>query len=128
MPSLSLSPSLWETVKCDFKELFPEDVFQMWFEPMVCLESTEDSISLGVPNDFAAIWIHDNYLDLITQRLRLSAGRMVNVTLKKTDAARPTPPHSAPRAPAVEGEAPAESEAHAAKKPASRKKIAAPKD
>jgi len=102
MPSLSLSPSLWETVKCDFKELFPEDVFQMWFEPMVCLESTEDSIALGVPNDFAAIWIHDNYLDLITQRLRLSAGRMVNVTLKKTDATRPTPPHSAPRAPAVD--------------------------
>ncbi len=102
MPSLSLSPSLWETVKCDFKELFPEDVFQMWFEPMVCLESTEDSIALGVPNDFAAIWIHDNYLDLITQRLRLSAGRLVNVTLKKTDAARPTPPHSAPRTPAVD--------------------------
>ncbi len=102
MPSLSLSPSLWETVKCDFKELFPEDVFQMWFEPMVCLESTEDSIALGVPNDFAAIWIHDNYLDLITQRLRLTAGRMVNVTLKKTDATRPAPPHAAPRAPAID--------------------------
>ena len=29
MPSLSLTPSLWETVKCDFKSLFPEDVFQM---------------------------------------------------------------------------------------------------
>ena len=74
MPSLSLSPSLWETVKCDFKELFPEDVFQMWFEPLVCLETTEDAMTLGVPNDFAAIWIHDNYLDLITQRLRLTAG------------------------------------------------------
>jgi chromosomal replication initiator protein len=85
MPSLSLSPSLWETVKCDFKSLFPEDVFQMWFEPVVCLETTEDSMTLGVPNDFAAIWIHDNYLDLITQRLRLTAGRMVTVTLRKTD-------------------------------------------
>ena len=42
---------------------------------------------LGVPNDFAAIWIHDNYLDLITQRLRLTAGRMVNVTLRKGEAA-----------------------------------------
>ena len=82
MPSLSLSPSLWETVKCDFKSLFPEDVFQMWFEPLVCLETAEDSMTLGVPNDFAAIWIHDNYLDLITQRLRLTAGRMVTVTLK----------------------------------------------
>jgi len=95
MPSSSLSPSLWETVKCDFKELFPEDVFQMWFEPVVCLEATEDSMLLGVPNDFAAIWIHDNYLDLITQRLRLTAGRLVNVTLKKSDAARaPATNHS----------------------------------
>jgi chromosomal replication initiator protein len=60
----------------------------MWFEPMVCLDATEDSMALGVPNDFAAIWIHDNYLDLITQRLRLTSGRLVNVTLKKTDASR----------------------------------------
>jgi len=88
MPTLSLSPSLWETVKCDFKELFPEEVFQMWFEPMSCVEATEDSMTLSVPNDFAAIWIHDNYLDLITQRLRLTAGRLVNVTLRKADSNR----------------------------------------
>jgi chromosomal replication initiator protein len=105
MPSLSLSPSLWETVKCDFKSLFPEDVFQMWFEPILCLEATEDSITLGVPNDFAAIWIHDNYLDLITQRLRLNAGRLVNVTLKRTDASRAAknaPHHHAPHTPATD--------------------------
>src|SRR5271157_870080 len=87
MPSLSLPHNLWETVKCDFKSLFPEDVFQMWFEPVVCLETSEDSITLGVPNDFAAIWIHDNYLDLITQRLRLTAGRTVSVNLQKVDGA-----------------------------------------
>jgi chromosomal replication initiator protein len=85
MPSLSLPHNLWETVKCDFKSLFPEDVFQMWFEPVVCLEASDDSITLGVPNDFAAIWIHDNYLDLITQRLRLTAGRTVNVNLQKME-------------------------------------------
>jgi chromosomal replication initiator protein len=104
MPSLSLAPSLWETVKCDFKSLFPEDVFQMWFEPLVCLETTTDSMTLGVPNDFAAIWIHDNYLDLITQRLRLTAGRMVTVTLRKTagnaqtQSPRPATDAAAPRA------------------------------
>jgi chromosomal replication initiator protein len=87
MPSLSLPHNLWETVKCDFKSLFPEDVFQMWFEPVVCLETSEDSITLGVPNDFAAIWIHDNYLDLITQRLRLTAGRAVSVDLQKIEGA-----------------------------------------
>jgi len=115
MPSSSLSHSLWETVKCDFKELFPEDVFQMWFEPLVCLESSEDSMTLGVANDFAAIWIHDNYLDLITQRLRLTAGRMVNVTLKKADSARSGASH-APAAHAAEP-APAKSRVAAKRAP-----------
>src|SRR5438552_16684321 len=103
MPSSSLAPSLWETVKCDFKSLFPEDVFQMWFELVVCLETSGDSMTLGVPNDFAAIWIHDNYLDLITQRLRLTAGRMVNVSLRKTDAASRSPAATAARAAADTG-------------------------
>ncbi len=104
MPPLSLPLNLWETVKCDFKSLFPEDVFQMWFEPVVCLETTEDSITLGVPNDFAAIWIHDNYLDLISQRLRLTAGRSVSVNLQKTDGPSKGPGGhrtSEPSAPAV---------------------------
>ena len=85
MPPLTLQTSLWETVKCDLKGLFPEDVFQMWFQPVTCLEAGEDSLTLGVPNDFAAIWIHDNYLDLISQRLRMAAGRMVHVTLRKLE-------------------------------------------
>jgi len=100
MSSLSVSPSLWETVKCDLKGLFPEEVFQMWFEPIVCAESTEDSLVLGVPNEFAAIWVHDNYLDLISQRVRMTAGRMVSVTLRKSDA--PHAPASRPGLPANE--------------------------
>ncbi|MFA6959506.1 MAG: chromosomal replication initiator protein DnaA [Opitutaceae bacterium] len=84
MPSAVTSPSLWETVKSDFKGLFPEDVYQLWFEPITCLEATEDTLTLGVPNDFAAIWISDNYLDLIVQRLRLTSGRLLNVKLKKS--------------------------------------------
>jgi chromosomal replication initiator protein len=86
MSSVATSPSLWEIVKSDFKGLFPEDVYQLWFEPIVCLESTEDELILGVPNDFAAIWISDNYLDLIVQRLRLTAGRIITVKLKKSGA------------------------------------------
>ncbi len=80
-----------------------EDVFQMWFEPVVCLETSGDSMTLGVPNDFAAIWIHDNYLDLITQRLRLTAGRMVNVTLRKADSSSRSPAATAARAAADAG-------------------------
>ncbi|MDX2187034.1 MAG: chromosomal replication initiator protein DnaA [Opitutaceae bacterium] len=99
MPSLVTSPTVWDTVKSDFKSLFPEDVYQMWFEPIVCLEATEDQLTLGVPNDFAAIWINDNYLDLIVQRLRLNTSRMYTVRLKKSDAestSSPFPGHTSP--------------------------------
>jgi chromosomal replication initiator protein len=90
MPISSPSSTLWETVKQDFKTLFPEDVFQLWFEPLECLEANDDSLTLGVPNDFAAIWINDNYLDLIVQRLRLTAGRTMDVRLKKAGSTPPT--------------------------------------
>ncbi|HRE07231.1 MAG TPA: chromosomal replication initiator protein DnaA [Opitutaceae bacterium] len=86
MPTTSTSASLWETAKNDIRGLFPDDVFKLWFEPINCIESDEDTLVLGVPTDFAAIWIHDNYLDLIVQRLRLTAGRMITVKLKKADA------------------------------------------
>jgi len=85
MATLSPSSNLWESVKSDFKTLFPEDVYKLWFEPIVCTEATEELLTLGVPNDFAAIWINDNYLDLIVQRLRLTTGRVVNVKLKKVE-------------------------------------------
>jgi chromosomal replication initiator protein len=88
MSSAVTSPNLWETVKSDFKGLFPEDVYQLWFEPITCLEAGEDTLILGVPNDFAAIWINDNYLDLIVQRLRLTSGRLINVKLKKSGASQ----------------------------------------
>lgn len=95
--------TLWESAKTDLRDLFPEDVFKLWFEPVVCLAATEEQLTLGVPNDFAAIWINDNYMDLIVQRLRLTAGRDIKVTLRKADAAAPaaTAGAATPAAPRV---------------------------
>jgi chromosomal replication initiator protein len=109
MPSASTPTSLWDTVKGDLRTLFPEDVFKLWFEPITCLEFSSESITLGVPNDFAAIWINDNYLDLIRQRLILTTGHPVNVRLRKSgsklsavtaDIETPAPSRLKPAAPA----------------------------
>ena len=103
MPAVTAQITLWESAKADLRGLFPEDVFKLWFDPVVCLEATPDQLTLGVPNDFAAIWINDNYMDLILQRLRLTAGREIKVLLRKTsaasaaaDAAEPARPRPAP--------------------------------
>lgn len=99
MPVATAQTTLWESAKSDLRGLFPEDVFKLWFDPVVCLESTPDQLTLGVPNDFAAIWINDNYMDLILQRLRLTAGREIKVQLRKADVASAAAPgDSAPAA------------------------------
>jgi len=84
MPTATLAPSPWETAKTSLKQFFSEDVFKMWFEPLHCLELGEETITLGVPNDFAAIWIQENYLDLIVKHLGMAYGRELSVTLQKS--------------------------------------------
>ncbi len=86
-PSLSQN-SLWDTVKSDFQHLFPHDVYKTWFEPMCCLVEDDEKVILGVPSDFAAIWIHDNYFDFISGRLREAAGRSIGVSLEVSENAR----------------------------------------
>lgn len=100
MSVTSAAPTLWDSAKADLRSLFPEDVFKLWFDPIVCVEATPEQMTLGVPNDFAAIWINDNYIDLIQQRLRLTSGREMSVKLRKitTDSASGTPfPPAKPR-------------------------------
>ncbi|WP_257791587.1 chromosomal replication initiator protein DnaA [Ereboglobus luteus] len=94
---------MWEAVKNDFKTLFSEEVYHMWFNHLVCLEQTEDTITLGTLTDFAAGCIHTYYLDLIKQRLQLATGRDYNVIVKKNpDASAAQAAQPAPAAPQVE--------------------------
>lgn len=74
--------TLWETIKSDFQSFFPHDVYRTWFENLELLSEENDSYMIGVPNDFAAIWIQDNYHDIIVKRLQLATGRSVNVSYK----------------------------------------------
>lgn len=82
---------LWNRVKTDLRTLFPEDIYEMWFAPMAHIENTDDTLTLSVATDFAAIWINDNYTDLIAQRLHLHTGHPVQLKLRKTTPLAPNP-------------------------------------
>ncbi len=77
--------SVWPLVKAELARQLPKDIFEMWFKPIRCLQEDADTLVLGAPNDFAAIWIHDNYLDLIAQRARLEKGHSVEVSIERQD-------------------------------------------
>src|SRR5690625_2048 len=81
MPETVAEGALWSTVKKKLSELFAAEVYRMWFKPLVCLEESENSLTLGAPNDFAAIWIQDNYQDLLTEKCSEAATRPLQITI-----------------------------------------------
>lgn len=74
--------SLWESVNQELKSLFPVDLYDMWFEGLTCIEESDTKIVLYAPNEFNAIWIENNYLDIIVQQARSYAGVAVAVTIE----------------------------------------------
>ena len=54
----------------------------MWFDRLVCTEETDSKIVLTAPNEFNAIWIENNYLDIISRQACNSAGNTINVIIK----------------------------------------------
>ncbi|CAA6679596.1 MULTISPECIES: chromosomal replication initiator protein DnaA [unclassified Lentimonas] len=82
MSDSTIALSLWESVNQELKNLFPADLYDMWFEGLTCVEESDAKIVLSAPNEFNAIWIENNYLDIISQQARSYAGTAVAVTVE----------------------------------------------
>jgi len=82
MPDLSPAPTLWDSVTSELRNLFPSDLFEMWFEGLECTEQSDQKLTLCAPSEFNAIWIESNYLDVISQQARALAGAPVSVSIE----------------------------------------------
>ena len=78
----TVKSDLWNHVRIEFKRLFSREVFEAWFANLQGVEEGRDTLVLRVPNEFVAIWIQDNYMDLISQKVGLVAGRPLEVVLE----------------------------------------------
>ncbi len=88
-------------MQSDFQTLFPSDVYKAWFEPIVCLAEGNDSLVLGLPSDFALIWVQDNYQDLLQRRLHQAAGRPVELVMRSVGDGANSKPEPVVEAPAA---------------------------
>jgi len=82
MSSIKASGSLWKSAHNELKNLFPEDVFDMWFSDLSCSEETDNKLVLTAKSEFNAIWIENNYLDIIHKQVCGFAGSDVKVTIE----------------------------------------------
>jgi chromosomal replication initiator protein len=85
MSSPATERPIWEVVKAELARQLPKDVFELWFKPIRCLREDADNLVLSAPNDFAAIWIHDNYLDLISRRACIEIGHSIEVSIGRQE-------------------------------------------
>ena len=78
----AVNTSLWQTIDQELKNLFPADIYDMWFDGLSCIEETDSKIVLVAPNEFNAIWIENNYLDIISKQARSFAGSAIDIVIE----------------------------------------------
>ncbi len=70
---------LWPQASARLQQLLSTEAFVRWIAPLQVVGQTEDSLTLGVANDFFQTWLQDNYLPLIRSAVLESAGRPVQI-------------------------------------------------
>jgi chromosomal replication initiator protein len=69
------TPSGWSKAQDIIKkELSNEQTYDTWFSPLKLLSSTENIVTLEVPNNFSKDWLVDRYMSLITLSVSKAAG------------------------------------------------------
>lgn len=82
MPSTPIADTLWQNTNKELKKIFPEDIYEMWFSGLVCTLETDTELVLTTHSEFNAIWIENNFLDVITQYARSFAGTAIEVSIE----------------------------------------------
>ena len=82
MTDLITTPeTFWNSLREQLLDVIPADTFRVWFDNMRVGRIDDDGCELIAPNEFSAIWIRDNYLDVIRQETDRLVGRPYSVDL-----------------------------------------------
>ena len=82
MTELTATPeTFWSSLRDNLLEVIPADTFRVWFDNIRVGRLDEDGCELITPNEFSAIWIRDNYLDVIRQEADRLVGHPFTVEL-----------------------------------------------
>ena len=82
MTQLTATPeTFWSSLSENLLEVIPADTFRVWFDNIRVGHMDEDGCELLTPNEFSAIWIRDNYLDVIRQEADKLVGYPYSVEL-----------------------------------------------
>ena len=75
--------TLLDTLKQDLKGLFSKDLYATWFQPLQAEEEpANNQWTLIANSDFAAVWLKNNYGDLLQQKVSDILGHPIRLEIK----------------------------------------------
>ncbi|MBO94162.1 MAG: chromosomal replication initiator protein DnaA [Opitutales bacterium] len=81
MASTDTAMELWDTVRSTLKDSLPGETYEMWFSKIEPTKVEDGYVELLAPNEFSAIWIQDNFMDLVRKEMSDAAGHAMEVSL-----------------------------------------------
>jgi len=71
--------SVWSAVQDYLRDLLKPDIYALWFEPLKPVSLEGDVFRVEVRDDFCAMWLTDNYLDLLRSLTSRAAVRPIQL-------------------------------------------------
>lgn len=105
--------AVWDSARESLFSIVGDRVYESWFSGLELSAFGDDEMLLSADGEFAAIWIRDNYMDVLANQISLAAGRNVKVEIvareesprrdpvRAPEKAAARPRAAAPKAPAA---------------------------
>lgn len=70
---------LWQDASRVLQTMLNPDLYARWFAPIQAVEITDDTLHLGVANEFSQIWLQDNFLPLVREAVNQTSKQPLHV-------------------------------------------------
>ena len=77
--------AIWEQILSKVQESLSESVCNKWLRPVRPLSLTDQTLTIGTPNDFYKEWITDRYIPFLEDAVLDTTGNKLKIILKSLD-------------------------------------------
>lgn len=81
MNQVNVTTGTWEEVLVELQGSLSQDIYDNWFRTMEARVDETGTLELRTGNEFSRIWLEDNYLDLIRDKVSERVGEEVMVRI-----------------------------------------------
>jgi chromosomal replication initiator protein len=98
---------VWQGATKVLQGMLNPDLYSRWFVPIKPVEIKDDTLHLGVANEFSQIWLQDNFLPLVREAVNQASKDPLQVRFVVTSSPTAPAPEESPEPTTTTGAAPA---------------------